>query len=85
MTDRRTWKFTDHCCRLCLGRVLVSDNADGTQTAKCSICETEVEGGHRELCACGLKLKSGKSAGLKCQRQANPTSELPARVVAVAL
>ena len=85
MSRTKLWKFTDHCCRVCLGRVLVADNADGTQTAKCSICELEADGDHKSICACGLKLKSGKSAGLKCKRQEMPTAEMPARVVAVAM
>lgn len=83
--DRRLWRFTDHVCRHCLSRLLVADNPDGTQSHKCSNCEAEAVGEHSKLCACGLKLKNGKSAGLRCTRNPNPTTEMPARIVATGL
>lgn len=83
--DRRLWKITPHVCSRCLGRVLVADNADGTQTARCSNCGLEAGGGHKAICACGLKLKSGRSAGLRCTINPNRTDELPSEIVASAL
>jgi hypothetical protein len=82
--DRRGWRISDHVCRICLGRVLVTTNPDGTETARCSNCDIEADGDHRAICACGLKLKSGKSAGLRCVRNPNPTGEMPSRIVAAA-
>lgn len=84
MSDRRLWRLTGHVCRLCLARVLITDNNDGTQTSRCSNCGIEAVGDHRSVCACGLKLKSGKSAGLKCAVNPNRTAELPSEIVAVA-
>jgi hypothetical protein len=81
--DRRLWRLTGHVCRHCLGRVLVTDNDDGTESARCSNCGTEAEGDHRSICACGLKLRNGKSAGLRCAVNPNRTAELPSEIVAV--
>lgn len=81
----RLWTITDHVCKFCLSRVLVSENPDGTTIARCSNCEAEAMGGHKALCACGLKLKNGKSAGLRCVRNPSPSAEMPARIVASAV
>lgn len=81
----RLWKLSPHVCKQCLGRVLVTDNDDGSQTARCSNCGIEAEGGHKAICACGLKLKSGKSANLRCVPNPNRSAELPSEYVASAL
>ena len=83
--DRREWRLTAHVCARCLGRVLITDNDDGTHTVRCSNCGFEAEGDHRSICACGLKLKSGRSAGLRCEKNATPTAEIPSEIVAVSL
>ncbi len=83
--DRRLWSITPHVCSKCLGRVLVTENKDGSQTARCSNCGAEGEGGHKSICACGLKLKSGKSAGLKCVANPNRSADLPSEIVASAV
>lgn len=75
------WKLTDHACRHCLARLLVSE--DGKRVM-CPNCEAAADDGVKSLCACGMKLKSGKSAGLRCIRNPNPTDEMPSRIVASA-
>lgn len=85
MPDKRLWRITPHVCQRCLARVLVTESKDGKQTARCSNCGLEAEGGHKAICACGLKLKSGKSAGLKCIPNPKPSAEMPSEVVASAL
>lgn len=79
------WKLSPHVCRLCLGRIMVRDNADGSETARCSCCGAMGEGGPESICACGMKLKSGKSAGLKCAPNPSKSPDLPHEYVAVAL
>lgn len=83
--DRRLWSLTPHVCSKCLGRVLVTENKDGTQTARCSNCGIEAEGGYKAICTCGLKLKSGKSAGLRCVQNHNRSADLPSEYVASAV
>ena len=83
--DRRAWRLTAHVCKICLGRVLITDNADGSHTVRCSNCGIEALGDHKAICACGLKLRSGKSAGLRCALNPTPSAEFPSQVVAVSV
>ncbi len=78
------WVITDHCCRVCFGRVLVREAFDRRKTYRCSVCETEADG-HSEtaICCCGIKLKTGVDAGIRCQRVEDPSPEFPSRITAV--
>lgn len=81
-TDERLWRITDHACRACFARVLTHKAADGKRIYRCSNCGTEAEGyDHRSVCACGMKLKTGASAGLVCRRNTAPTPEVPAEIL----
>ena len=54
------WKITPHVCRRCLGWVVT----DGRRH-KCARCAAEaaaVDG----ICVCGVRLRTGKDAGLRC-------------------
>jgi hypothetical protein len=72
------WTLIDHVCRTCFGRLLKRG-----EEVRCADCETTVHGSHTALCACGARLKSGRNAGLRCRRNAQPTAEQPAAVVVV--
>jgi hypothetical protein len=76
------WTLTDHCCRVCFGRVLARTAADGRRVVRCADCGASAEGGHDALCACGIATGAAK-VRLQCQRQAAPTSEYPSEIVAV--
>lgn len=79
----QSWLLTDHVCRACFGRVLASASDDGAQRFRCSNCGLEAEGRKPEvLCACGLRLKNGRDAGIRCQRNEAPTPEFPSEIVA---
>lgn len=80
-TSERTWHLTEHVCRVCRGRIL-SSAGDGA-AFRCAECGLEVEGKVQSLCACGTKLKSGRSAGLRCQRNADHQQGLSPEFVAV--
>lgn len=74
-----TYTLTDHCCRACLGRVLQA--VDGSHH-RCAECGATAVGTVHHLCACGTRLKTGRSAGLCCQRNPDPpTPEAPAEIV----
>jgi hypothetical protein len=77
-----TWMLTDHCCRVCLGRVLERSDVGGRRIARCADCGTEAVGSHHAVCACGADLGMAKLR-LRCERQAAPTSEYPSEIVAV--
>lgn len=80
---RPLWALTDHVCRCCFGRVLVRETFDHRRVYRCSNCGVEQEGrSEAAICACGLKLKTGVDAGIRCQRQEAPTPELPAEITA---
>lgn len=69
------WKITDHVCRVCFGRVLLS----ATQ-ARCADCGAS--GRHAiDVCACGVKLHSGAPGGLKCLKNPAISIECPAEIV----
>lgn len=71
------WELVDHVCRICFGRLLERDGV-----VKCSNCGAELRGHVRDLCCCGLKLKTGKNAGIKCVRNKNISPEFPGEIVA---
>lgn len=77
------WNLTDHCCRTCFGRVLQGDGPDGEPVFRCSNCGAEGSGAVTTVCACGMTLRNGKSAGLRCVRNKNRSASLPSEVVAV--
>lgn len=75
------WKLTDHCCRACFGRVLVRETFDRRRIYRCSNCGVEAEGRtEAAICACGLKLKTGVDAGIRCGVNENRTPEWPSEV-----
>lgn len=77
------WSLEPHACRHCFGRVLSRTAEDGTPVFRCSNCGAEGRGAAKAVCACGMTLRSGKSAGLRCVINNNKTAELPSEVVAV--
>lgn len=77
------WILTEHVCRVCFGRVLSRITATGT-VVRCANCGTQlVDEPVSHLCCCGLKTAAGKDAGLRCQRNAQPTPEQPAELAVV--
>lgn len=78
------WRLTPHCCRVCFGRVLARETFDHKHVYRCSNCGIEKEGrSEAAICSCGMKLKNGVDAGIRCQAQEHPTPEFPSQVVAV--
>lgn len=78
------FRLTPHCCRVCFGRVLARETFDHKRVYRCSNCSIEKEGrSEAAICACGMKLKNGVDAGIRCQAQEHPTPEFPSQVVAV--
>jgi len=59
--DRRTWKFSDHICRFCGGRILQvaaggGPSCGGNPSYKCADCCKESSGISTEgLCWCGTR------------------------------
>lgn len=80
------WVIEDHCCRACFGRVLMRETFDLRRIYRCSNCGAEAEGKTAAaICSCGIKLKTGVDAGIRCQVHAEPTPEFPSQVVAAQL
>lgn len=76
------WRITPHACRNCFGRVLARPDGEGERVYRCSNCGLERPGRKTDvICGCGISLKGGKNAGLRCIVQAKPTPECPAQVV----
>lgn len=77
------WILTEHCCRICLGRVLVRTTFDHQKIYKCSNCETEVQSEHvTGLCCCGMKMRNNRDMGIRCQVNEGRTPENPSYIVA---
>lgn len=78
------WEITDHICRVCFSRVLVREAFDRRKTYRCVGCGAEAEGASETaVCCCGIRLKNGIDAGIRCQRNPAPTPEFPAEITAV--
>lgn len=71
------WLITDHVCRVCFGRVLVSPHGTEARCADCGAAAQSV----RALCACGAALHTGGNAGLRCERNPDQRPECPAEIV----
>jgi len=82
-SETYTWALTDHCCRACFGRVLVRETFDRRRVYRCACCGVEQEGrSETVICSCGMKLKTGVDAGIRCMVADAPTPEFPAEVIA---
>lgn len=71
------WYITDHVCRVCLGRVLVSADS---KRVRCADCGLEKDDGVSAICCCGVKLATGKGMGLRCKVNDLPTPDLPQQI-----
>jgi hypothetical protein len=78
------WALTDHCCRVCFSRVLVRETFDHRKIYRCAGCGIEKEGrAPSVICSCGIKLKTGADAGLRCAKNENVTPEFPSEITAI--
>lgn len=77
------WTITPHICRVCFGRVLMREAFDHRKTFRCSNCGAEAPG-HSEaaVCCCGIKLKTGVDAGIRCAANTERSPEWPAEITA---
>ena len=68
-------------CRVCFGRIL--SRPDGGDTVyRCSNCGAERTSTRPEtLCACGITLRTGKNAGLRCVVSTERSPELPSEII----
>ena len=77
------WAITDHVCRVCFSRVLVRETFDRRRIYRCAGCGIEKEGrSEAAVCCCGIKLKTGVDAGIRCELNTNRSPEWPAEVTA---
>lgn len=77
------WALTDHCCRVCFSRVLERETFDRKRVYRCAGCGIEKEGSSESaICACGIKLKTGVDAGIRCEVSKNRSPEWPAEITA---
>lgn len=77
------WSITNHVCRCCFGRVLVRETFDRRRVYRCSNCGLEAEGrSEAAICACGIKLRTGVDAGIRCQVNAEKSPEWPSEITA---
>lgn len=81
--DRFLWEITHHVCRVCFGRVLMRETFDRRRVYRCSCCGVEQEGkSEASICCCGMKLKTGVDAGVRCVVSEHQSPELPSEIVA---
>lgn len=74
------WVITDHVCRACLGRVLVSKEK-GRKVARCADCGLTADGGHEAICACNTTRKGGRHAWTRCVPNPNKSTEFPQEIM----
>lgn len=81
--DQQRWVLTDHVCCACFARVLQLVTFDRRKVYRCSNCELERDGaGSQALCCCGIKLRNGRDAGIRCVKNPRRTPENPAQIIA---
>lgn len=81
MTLPTPWRLTDHACAACFGRILARPEANETMY-RCTNCGAErISTRPETLCACGITLRTGKNAGLRCVRNPAPTPECPSEII----
>lgn len=79
-----TWAITEHVCRVCFGRVLVREAFDRRRTYRCSNCGVQADGqSEAVVCSCGIKLKTGIDAGIRCAPNVDRSPEWPSEITAV--
>jgi hypothetical protein len=77
------WEVRDHVCRVCFGRIVSRDATNGRRVFRCVGCGAEKQGqAEAVICACGIKLKTGGDAGIRCLPNPAKTPEFPAEIVA---
>ncbi len=74
------WRFEDHVCAQCLGRIVSRRADDGRPIARCSSCGTEAVGQASTICVCGVR--RGPYAKLRCIRIDHALPGVMAQVVA---
>lgn len=68
---------------MCFGRVLMRETFDRRRIYRCSNCGVEAEGKSEvAICCCGMKLKTGIDAGIRCQPSADRSPEWPSEITA---
>jgi hypothetical protein len=78
-----SWQLAPHCCGSCFGRVLRANSPDGRHVFRCAQCGVCAEGGEPSvICCCGIRLKTGEDAGVRCVVNKTPSTECPLEVVA---
>jgi hypothetical protein len=76
------WRLEDHVCQVCFCRILSRKTDDG-RLFRCSGCGLSVIAhAPSAICACGLKMKTGRDLGVRCVRNDAPSPEAPAEIVA---
>jgi hypothetical protein len=81
--DRPFWQLAAHCCRSCFGRVLLGESADGQRVYRCAQCGARGAGAVATvICCCGIRLKTGADAGVRCMVNEVPSPDCLLEVVA---
>ena len=75
--------FTDHICRVCFSRLMTRVTFDRRRIYRCTGCGVEMEGkSEAAICCCGIKLRSGKDAGIRCKSNDERSPENPFEIIA---
>ncbi|MDR6392234.1 hypothetical protein [Paraburkholderia phenoliruptrix] len=82
--NRQAWRMTSHCCRRCAGRVLERDKAGGGRFYRCAQCGFTIAGQEAAaVCCCGITLRDGRDAGVRCVLNEERTPANPHEIVAL--
>jgi hypothetical protein len=81
--ERPFWQLAAHCCRSCFGRVLLGESTDGQRVYRCAQCGARGHGDDASvICCCGIRLRTGVDAGVRCVLNEAPSPECPLEIVA---
>lgn len=75
------WRFTDHLCRECLGRIMQRMDGPEAGLHRCTNCGASAPGAVEDICACGIRLRPDRDMGYRCQVNPKPTFDFPPEVV----
>ncbi len=73
--DVGIWELAPHCCRTCLGRILVCDDL-----FRCSGCGARSEWTPNAICVCGVTPRADGTV-FRCTSNPNRTAAIPSEIV----
>jgi hypothetical protein len=74
---KETWEISQHCCKICFGKILTRQVSPTVTECKCAECGVSTYGSVLNLCWCGKTAGQIYGRIFRCKPNDNPRPELP--------